>query len=100
MSAAPTETAIIINLTDLESLLRRIVREAVREEMARLLRRPPSVLNDWRHEGPNDPDGDEELAADALALLEQYQDNPDAWMSWEDFKTELASAKTAGELSD
>jgi hypothetical protein len=100
MSATPTEAAIVISLTDLENLLRRVVREAVREEIARLLRRPTSVLDDWRHEGPDDPEGDEELLVGALALLEQYKDDPDAWMSWEEFKAELASTEITGELSD
>src|SRR5262245_21956454 len=100
MSATPTEATITISLTDFENLLRRIVRETVREEMARLLRRPTPILEDWRHEGPEDPEGDEELTADALALLEQYQDDAAAWMSWEEFKAELTRAEAAGELPD
>jgi hypothetical protein len=96
MSATPTEADVVISLADLENLIRRVVRE----EITRLLRRPASILEDWRHEGPTDPAGDEELLADALVLLEQYQDDPEALMNWEDFKVELARAEAAGELPD
>ncbi len=82
---APGQTGL-----ELENLIRRIVRE----ELARLLRSPVrSVLDDWRHEGPEDPEGDEQLAADALALLEKYENTPEAWMNWEDFKAELGGAQ-------
>jgi hypothetical protein len=96
MSATPTEADVVISLTDLENLIRRVVRE----EITRLLRRPTSILEDWRQEGPTDPADDEELLADALVLLEQYQDDPEALMNWEDFKVELARAEAAGELPD
>ena len=97
MSATTPQAAISISLTDLEALIRRVMRE----ELARLLRaRAPSILDDWSQEGPDDPTGDEELLAEALAVLEQHKDDPDAWMKWEDFKAELARAEAAGELPD
>ena len=57
-----------------------------------------SILDDWSQEGPDDPAGDEELLAEALAILEQYENDPDAWVSWEDFEAELARTEAAGEL--
>ncbi len=101
MSATPPQTAITLSPADLEALVRRVVREVLREELARLARRPvPSILDDASQEGPDDPAGDEALLADAMAALEQYENDPAAWMKWEDFKTELARAEAAGELPD
>jgi len=99
MSATATEAAITISLTDLENLIRRVVREAVREELACVAPSPaPSILNDWSHEGPDDPAGDEELLNEALAMLEEYGDKPETWAKWEDFETELDKAEAGGEL--
>jgi hypothetical protein len=79
-SATATEAAITISLTDLENLIRRVVREAVREELACVAPSPaPSILDDWSHEGPDDPAGDEELLNEALAMLEEYGDKPETW---------------------
>ncbi len=89
---APGQTGL-----ELENLIRRIVRE----ELARLLRSPArTLLDDWRQEGPEDAEGDAQLAADALAVLEEYKDTPEAWMKWEDFEAELDRAEAAGELPD
>lgn len=97
MSGATTKGMITIGLTDLENLMRRVVRE----EFMRLFRKStPSILDDWSQEGPDDAAGDEALLNDALAVLEQHEDNPSAWMTWEDFKAELARAEAAGELPD
>jgi hypothetical protein len=97
MGTTTTEVAITISLTDLENLIRRVVRE----ELARLPRTSaPSILDDWSHEGPEDPAGDEELLAEALAVLEEYGDKPETWMKWEDFTEELARAEASGELPD
>ncbi len=82
-----------ISLTDLEAMIRRVVREE-------LDRRLPSIIDDWSQEGPDDPAGDEELLADALIVLEQYKDKPEAWTKWEDFETELDNAEATGELPD
>ena len=85
--------ATTISLTDLEAMIRRVVREE-------LDRRLPSIVDDWSQEGPDDHAGDEELLADALIVLEQYGDKPEAWTKWEDFEAELDSAEAAGELPD
>jgi hypothetical protein len=95
--SATTETTITISLTDLEILIRRVVRE----ELTRLLSiSTPAILDDWGHEGPPDPAGDEILLAEALAVLKQSEDKPDTWIKWEDLKAELARAEAAGELPD
>ena len=75
-----------INTTELEGLVRRVVRE----ELSRLLREPiRSVLEGAEHEGPENPAEDEMLLKDALALLKEYGDKPESWMSWEDFQSDL-----------
>ena len=56
--------------------------------------------DDWEQEGPNDPAGDERLLRDAIAVLQQYGDKPEDWMSWEAFEAELDRAEAAGELPD
>ena len=38
------------------------------------------------------------LLKDALALLEEYGNKPESWMSWEEFEAELDRAEAAGEL--
>jgi len=99
MSTNTTEAAIIINLADLEHMIRRVVHEAVREELTRLLRTPDrSILEYWEHEGPDDPAGDEQLLAEALALIQQYEANPEGWKTLEEFQAELAEAEAAHEL--
>jgi len=66
------------------------VRRVVREEIARLLHLPVrSVLKDQSQEGPDDSAGDESLLREALAILQEYKDKPEAWMNWEDFEAEL-----------
>ena len=81
--------------------LEKLVRRVVREEISRMLQQPVrSILDDWRQEGPNDPEGDALLLREALAVLGEYEDNPDAWMSWDDFEAELDRAEAAGELPD
>jgi hypothetical protein len=84
-------STITLSLSDLETMIRRVIREE-------LARHTLSVLDDSSQEGPDDPAGDEELLADALIVLEQYKDKPEAWTDWEDFKAELASAEASGEL--
>lgn len=82
---------------ELEALIRRIVRE----ELIRLLRTPVrSILEDWSQEGPDNPAEDDLLLHEALSVLREYGDKPEAWMSWEDFEAELDRAEAAGELSD
>ena len=89
------QTTIPADLAALETLVRRLVRA----ELRRLLEKPArSILEDWKQEGSDDPAGDVLLLNDALAVLQQYKDNPEAWMSWEDFEAELDKAEAAGEL--
>ena len=52
------QTTVTLSPAQLEQLIRRVVRE----EVSRLLQpSKPSVLDDWSHEGPEDPEGDAEL---------------------------------------
>ena len=75
-----------INTAELEGLVRRVVRE----ELSRLLRQPiRSVLEGAEHEGPENSAEDEMLLKDALAVLEEYGEKPESWMSWEDFQSGL-----------
>jgi hypothetical protein len=83
--------------TDLEALIRHVVRE----ELRRLApHEKPSILDDWSHEGRDDPGDDEELAQAALEAIREHEANPDASVSWEEFETELRRAEAAGELPD
>ena len=92
---AVNQTTGTLNPSELEVLVRRVVRE----ELTRLLRAPVrSILEDWRQEGPNDPAEDELLLSEALAVLQRHKDQPDTWMNWEDFEAELDRAEAAGEL--
>jgi len=66
------------------------VKEAVHEEFTRLMRTPNrALLEYWIHEGPDDPAGDEQLLAEALTVIEQYEKNPDGWKILEEFEVEL-----------
>ncbi|NJK80430.1 MAG: hypothetical protein HC893_02515 [Chloroflexaceae bacterium] len=87
MSEPTTQSPPLASLTvaDLEKLIRRVVRE----EVARLQARQPSLLNDWSQEGPDDPAGDAALLAEILAEIEREQTEPLEWMRLEDFKIEL-----------
>ncbi len=83
------------------AFIRRIVKEAVHEEFVRLMQHlPASIAPDWAHEGPDDPDGDFLLLAEALAARERYRANPQEAMDWEVFKTELRESEAAGELAN
>ncbi len=83
------------NASDLENLIRRVVRE----EILHLLRRPNrAVIDYWEHEGPDDPIGDQQLLADALALLQKYETNRTGWKTLEEFEAELAEAEVKHEL--
>ena len=53
-----------------------------------------SPLPDWEHEGPEDPAGDESLLAEALTVIQQYEENPEGWKTLEEFEAELAQAKS------
>lgn len=73
----------------MESLIGRVVKEAVHEEFARVLQQLPSSLaGDWTHEGPDDPEGDRLLLAEALVESERYRGYPQEHLDWEAFKKE------------
>ena len=92
-----SQLTVYLSPNELEILVRRVVRE----ELTHLLRTPArSILEDWRQEGPDDPVEDELLLSEALAVLQGYDDQPEAWMNWEDFEAELERAEAAGELPD
>jgi AbrB family looped-hinge helix DNA binding protein len=57
-----------------------------------------SIADDWSHEGLDDPDGDELLAQDAVAILEDIQAGRVALIPWEQVEAELDHAEAAGEL--
>lgn len=98
MSSSIPQFNTTLSLPEMETLIRRIVKEAVHEEFARLLEQVPSVIGDWAHEGPDDPAGDQLLLAEGLAERERYRTNPEEWLDWETFKTKLSAAEKAGEL--
>ena len=81
-----TTTPLPSSVEELEALIRRVVRQ----ELGALLERT-------RIETERE---DEALARDALAILEAERDRPEAWISWEEAKAELARAEAAGELPD
>jgi hypothetical protein len=94
MSTTTSDTIVSLTIGQLEELIRRVVRE----ELARLRAQPVSPLDDWSHEGPDDPAGDEILAREALAELEEIKKDPSRVRSWEEFEAELAQAEARGEL--
>jgi hypothetical protein len=97
MEITTSESAVTIRPTDLESLIRRVVKEAVQEEFTRLFRTPNrSLLEYLVHEGPDDPAGDEQLLAEAMTMIQQYEVNQEGWKTLEEFEAELA--ETAHEL--
>jgi len=99
MSTTVTQAAITISLTDLENIIRRVVREVMQEELSHLPRAPvASILDDWSQEGPDDPAGDEQLLHEAMAVLKQYGDKPETWTKWEDLEAELDRAEASSEL--
>ena len=95
MSTTPAEPVVSMTRSELEMLIRRVVREELRRAL-----RPINPIDDWSHEGPDDPEGDEILAREALALIEEIKKNPSPLKTWEEFEAELASAEAAGELPD
>ena len=99
MSMATPQFTTTLSLNEMESLIRRVVKEAVHEEFARVMRQLPSaIVDDWAHEGPDDPAGDRLLLAEALAESERYRVHPQEHLDWRDFKAELREAEAAGEL--
>lgn len=50
---------------------------------------PHSLVDDWTHEGPDDPEGDRLALAEALSDLEHYRTHPQDAIDWETFKARL-----------
>lgn len=96
MSTDTLELTVQIPNESLEQLVRRIVRE----ELLRLVERELPISENWQHEGEVDMAGDEMLLAEALAVLEEFADQPDAWTDWADFEAKLDRAEVEGELSN
>jgi hypothetical protein len=93
MSTTPGEPVVSMTKSELETLIRRVVREELRRAL-----RLVNPLNDWSHEGTDDPEGDEILAREALAQIAEYEKNPYRRMTLEEYEAELARAEAAGEL--
>jgi hypothetical protein len=90
-----------LSMAEMEALIRRVVKEAVHEEFERMQRQTQNpILEDWTHEGPADPAGDQVLLAEALEERDRYRTDADGWMDWDVFKAELKAAEAAGELPD
>ncbi|MGQ9554482.1 MAG: hypothetical protein ACUVWR_10250 [Anaerolineae bacterium] len=86
MSLKETKTTITLTPSELEDLIRRVLRE----ELTRLVHLSPCrLLDDWEQEGPEDAVGDSSLLAEALAVLEDYGHSVEAWANWKDFEAEL-----------
>jgi hypothetical protein len=96
MSTTQADTVVSLTIGQLEVLIRRVVRE----ELAHYQPRPLSAVDDWSHEGPDDPEGDEILARDALAQIEKIKKDPSRVRPWEEFEAELLAAEARGELPD
>jgi uncharacterized protein (DUF433 family) len=90
MSVASPQFSTTLSLTEMEALIRRAVKEAVHEEFARVLRQAPaSVVENWTHEGPSNPAGDQLLLAEGLTERERYRTNPEVGMEWGAFNKEM-----------
>ncbi|MCS6841146.1 MAG: hypothetical protein RMJ54_14680 [Roseiflexaceae bacterium] len=99
MNPSSSQFMTTLTLEEMEALIRRVVREAVHEEIERALRRL-SIAEDWSHEGPDDPEGDQRLLTEALEERERYRTDQTGWQSWDRFKAELKAAEARGELPD
>ena len=71
-----------------------MMQDVVREELRQLF--SPFLLK--QRERVDESADDKLLLQEALAVLEEYSDKPEAWMKWEDFEAELDRAEVAGEL--
>ena len=92
MGGTTRREVVSVSLNDLESLIRRVIRE----ELAR--QRQQDILDDWSHEGPDDPLGDEELLGDALAASQAYRTSKEGWLIWDDIELGIERAEAAGAM--
>lgn len=93
--SAPAATLATLTVTDLEHLIRRVVREEISHAFSTIA---PNPVHDWSHEGPDDPAGDAILLREALEAIAQIEQGLEVPMPWEEFKAELERAEAAGEL--
>jgi hypothetical protein len=101
MSMATPQFTTTLSLNEMESLIRRVVKEAVHEEFARVIHQlPSSIVEDWAHEGTGELEGDRLLLAEALTESERYRANPQEHADGGTFKAELRDAEAVGELPD
>ena len=101
MSSAAPQVNTTLSLAELEDLIRRVVKEAVHEEFASVLRQTPAaVVEDWTREGPSDPAGDQLVLAEALAERDRYRTDPETWMAWGVFKKEVRGNLLARIIAD
>jgi len=90
--SATSENTVTINLPQLEALVRRLVREAVREELKRVFStRLRELIEEWEHEGVDEPGDDEKLLADALEVIKCYGDDHSKYITLEELEAELAA---------
>jgi hypothetical protein len=82
-------TSMNLTVTELEALIWRVLRE----ELTRLVRQQPSILDDWSQEGPADPAGDADLLHEVLAQMEREKATPAARIPWDEAKAELDRAE-------
>ena len=113
---AAEEKIVTISLSELKALVRRVahsiildeirdelrvesrdaVRGAVCEEMKRAFGTPlRKLMEEWEHQGPYDPEGDDLLLADALEISEKYKDDRSGWVTLEELEAELAAEANA-----
>lgn len=90
MQVTHPSAMVTISVTELDTLIRRAVREAVHDELKQLLRTDATkVVDDWAQEGVEDEEGDKVLLAEALQVLQEQQKDKSAWQSWEQYKADL-----------
>lgn len=93
ITEAAERVSIAMTPNELDSFIRRTVRDELFQLVSKASR--PDEADD------NDESADDDLLlAEALAILRQYQNTPEAWMRWEDVLAELKTAEAAGELSN
>lgn len=109
-----TENTVTISVSELEALVRRVarsiildeirdelrvesrdaVRAAVCEEMKRAFGTPlRKLMEEWEHQGPYDPEGDDLLLADALEIIEKYKGDRSGFITLEELEAELAAER-------
>lgn len=87
-----TETVATITVAELETIIRRVVREEVRQQADWIVR---EMIEFWRNEGPPDLEDDELLARDALELIEKYKNDRSGFITLEELEAELAAEASA-----